>query len=79
MLDIFDIDSYVRQIKHSQQPPTPEDVKYLKHARVVLMTMTHEPEADTVLDEIDTLLAEQSDTETRVQVNKIHARRQNLA
>lgn len=60
MIDIFDIDSYIRQIKHSQQPPTPEEVEYLEWARVELMTMTHEPEADNVIDEIDRLLAEQS-------------------
>lgn len=75
MIDIFDIDSYVRQIKRSQQPVTAEEMKYLKHARLELMTMTHEPEADTVLDEIDTLLAEQSCTETRVKVRQNYQRR----
>lgn len=60
MIDIFDIDSYVRHIKRYKQPLTTEEVEYLEQARVELMTMTHEPEADNIIDEIDRLLAEQS-------------------
>lgn len=57
MIDIFDIDSYVRHIKRYKHPLTREEVEYLEQARVELMTMTHEPEADNVIDEIDEVLS----------------------
>lgn len=57
MIDIYDIDSYVRHIKRYKQPLTREEVEYLEWARLELMTMTHEPEADSVIDEIDDVLS----------------------
>lgn len=57
MIDIFDIDSYVRHIKRYKQPLTTEEVEYLEWARLELMTMTHEPEADNVIDQIDEVLS----------------------